>query len=241
VQDPKADMESVLNRMNEIRTALGTSGNTLNEAHQAYDNILKEMKANRVDKSRIDKIDSNIIARLEQIVIQDNRIPNSGSLPRAQEAFQKAHQLVEEDTNAKRSPDADLHRQNMLAAHRKMNILSNDIRLLLDAMSEGIVESKLIALIASIEQQQRRNTQIIHQWHLDEVERALKLLIGEPDKKDEKKKDPPKGEKKTGFLRTLQNEAHAKAQRRQELRDEELCFLCALAPLRELYWRSREL
>jgi hypothetical protein len=205
VQDPKADMESVLNRMNEIRTALGTSGNTLNEAHQAYDNILKEMKANRVDKSRIDKIDSNIIARLEQIVIQDNRIPNSGSLPRAQEAFQKAHQLVEEDANAKRAPDGDLHRQNMLAAHRQMNILSNDIKLLLDAMSEGIVESKLIALIASIEQRQRENTQIIHRWHLKEVEDRLKELIGDPEKKDEKKKDPPKDEKKTGFLHTPQD------------------------------------
>jgi hypothetical protein len=199
------DMESILNRMNEIRTALASSGNTLNEAYQAYDNILKEMRYNRVDKTRIAKIEDNIITRLEQIVVQDPRIPNSGSLPRALDAFQKAHQLVEEETNAKRDPDVEGHRLNMNEAHRQMGILSNDIKLLLDAMSEGIVESQLIALIASIEEKQRGNSRILHNIKLKAELDLIEALMKGKDKKEEKK-DNKKEEKKTSQLRIPPND-----------------------------------
>jgi hypothetical protein len=198
------DMESILNRMNEIRTALASSGNTLNEAYQAYDNILKEMRYNRVDKTRIVKIEDNIITRLEQIVVQDPRIPNSGSLPRALDAFQKAHQLVEEETNAKRDPDVEGHLLNMNEAHRQMGILSNDIKLLLDAMSEGIVESQLIALIASIEEKQRRNSRDIYNIKLKAELDLIEALMKGKDKKEEKK-DNKKEEKKTSQLRIPPN------------------------------------
>jgi hypothetical protein len=176
----------------------------LNDAYQAYDNILKEMRYNRVDKTRIAKIEDNIITRLEQIVVQDPRIPNSGSLPRAVDAFQRAYQLVEEETNAKRDPDVEGHRLNMNEAHRQMGILSNDIKLLLDAMSEGIVESQLIALIASIEQKQREHSRDLHNIKLKAELDLIEALMKGKDKKEEKK-DDKKEEKKPVSCESLQS------------------------------------
>jgi hypothetical protein len=196
-----ADMENILIRMNEIRTALADAGKALNETHQAYENILKEMTYNRVDKTRISKIENNIITRLEQIVVQDPRIQGSGSLPRALDTFQKAHQLVEEETNAKQAPDVEAHRLNMNDAHRQLGILSSDIKLLLDAMSEGIVESKLIALLTSIEAEQRKINRDLHNQLIKEQLKTIEELLKgtEKDKKKDSKEEK-KDQKKTSQL-----------------------------------------
>jgi hypothetical protein len=211
-QNKNADLEQILNRMNEIRTALGTAGNNVREAHQAYENILKEMDVNRVRAERVKKIQDAIITRLDTIVVKDmsdQRNPNNtGSFVRAEEAFQKAHLVVEEDSAAKRPPDGAAHRENMGNAHQQMVRLSDDIRLVLDAMSEGIVESKAIALLTFIEQVQRAHTQMLNNLQRDLLEKAINDLLKDDDKdiKKDKGKDKNKDkqpEKNSSQLRTL--------------------------------------
>src|ERR1019366_2407262 len=154
------------------------------------------------------KIQDAIITRLDTIVVKDMSDPrnpnNTGSFVRAEEAFQKAHQLLEEENAAKRPPDAAAHRENMLDAHRQMVRLSDDIRLVLDAMSEGIVESKAIALLTLIEQIQRGHSQYFNNVLRENTEKAIKGLLDDED--DDKTKGKGKGiPKKTSQLRTSPN------------------------------------
>ena len=240
------DMESVLNRMNLIRTALGTAGNNLRDVQQAYDNILKELKVNRVKSERVKNIEDNIITLIDRIVEQDPQIANSGSLPIAEKAYQDAHQLMEEEFNAKRIVDTIAHRQNMTDAEKQMGKLSYDIQKLLDAMQEGIVESRLIAMIATIEQEQRKQTIILDAMHREIQRKLLEDLL-----KPEKTPTPvPKEEKKTSQLQSgrQQNAGHAKTQRHEECQPVSLFDydpvasspglnplpLCVFAPLGEL-------
>ena len=160
VADPKTDMDNVLNRMNEIRTALNSAGNTLRDANKAYENIVREMEVNRVRSDRLSKIRDRIAGPLKDIVVQDRiddvKNPQTGSFPFAEDAFQNAHQLVEDDVNLKREPNYAVHREAMNEADRKLRKLSLDIKRVLDAMKEGIVEAKLIGILTEIERQQRR-------------------------------------------------------------------------------------
>ncbi|HZZ81522.1 MAG TPA: hypothetical protein VFE62_23675, partial [Gemmataceae bacterium] len=197
VADPKADMENVLIRMNEIRTAIGAAGTIVRDAEKAYDNILKEMRVNRVRNDRMSKIEKNIHLPLRDILFQDRlddpNNPQTGSYPFAEEAFLKAHGLVEEDVNAKRAPNFGMHQAAMKEADRKLQKLSNDIRRVLDAMNEGIVEAKLIAILATIERDQINLKRDLDRKYLELVEKELyELINGEKDKKKDDKKPPQK-------------------------------------------------
>jgi hypothetical protein len=209
VADPKTDMDNVLNRMNEIRTALASAGNTVRDAHKAYENILREMAVNRVRSDRMTKIADRIAAPLKDIVLEDRIDPaGTGSFPHAEDAFQIAQQLVEDDVNQKREPVYATHSDAMRVAESKLNKLSLDIKRVLDAMSEGIVESKLIAIIAALERIQIEKTQ--------EIERRRAVLIGieiERLLQDQKMKDPmpKKEEKKSSQLRVKPPEAQQAA------------------------------
>ena len=97
---------------------------------------------------------------------------------------------------------------NMNDAHRKMGQLSDELRQLINAMSEGQTESALIALIVIMEQEQRRHSQSCEKVQ-KQVEEDLKILIG-PDleKKEPEKKSPETTEKKTSRLHGLPNLQH---------------------------------
>src|SRR5207302_1192051 len=116
---------------------------------------------NRVRAERRERIRDKIVDPLENIVFENPVFPGSGSHPLAETAFQTALQLVEKDVNDKAEPNAVSHERNMLDAGKQLNKLSYDIKLLLDAMGEGIAESKLIALIAAIERQQHEKTLLL--------------------------------------------------------------------------------
>lgn len=189
-----ADMDQVLNRMNEIRTALSNSGNTLRESEQAYRNILKEMDYNRVKSDRVSKIDNDIHQPLKRMV-------DGGSFPKSEEAFHRALGLVEEEVSAKREPDSRQHSTNMYAAHKEMKTLSDELNRVLLAMSDGIVESKLIAILVRIEQERREKDKFWNKRYLEVVEDEINKLLN-PDKKNPPKKDETKKEeKKTSSLR----------------------------------------
>ncbi|MBI2804841.1 MAG: hypothetical protein HYX68_07665 [Planctomycetes bacterium] len=200
VRDPKTDMETVLHRMNEIRTALSLAGNNLRDTNNAYQNILREMQVNRIRADRMETIEKRVIQPLTDIVMQnsfdDPKNPVTGTHPRAEELFDLARQQVERDASAQQPPDADAHQKAMSAAQRQMSVLSNDIKRLLDALEEGVVESKLIALLASIEQRQRERTRFLDEERLRIIREEIEKLLGK-DKKDEKKPEP----KKTSQLR----------------------------------------
>jgi hypothetical protein len=181
------DMDNVLNRMNEIRTALSTAGNNIRDTHQAYDNIYRELVVNRVKADRVAKIQNTIIARLADILVLNPREPHTGSYPKAEDAFAAAHALVENDVNLKRPPDLQLHGPMLADANNKLNKLSYDLNLVLTAMSQGIEESKLIAMLATMERIQAQRTRWYEQRRLEEIERVLNELIGE-EKKDQKNK-----------------------------------------------------
>jgi hypothetical protein len=200
VADENVDMENVLNRMNEIRTSLTTARNSIQDSLQAYRNIKQELTINRVKAERKTKIENTILDPLDFIVNSLPIIPGSGSLPNAEEALAAAHAQVESDVNANQRSDPIVHRKNMGEADRALAKLSNDIRLVLDAMSEGIVEAKLIALLAGVEQRQNKITRIIQDIHRMEVERLIKMQLGIETDKEEPKKEEKK-EKKTSQLR----------------------------------------
>ena len=202
VGDPNVDMDNILIRMNEIRTALADTSSKVRDAHQAYGNILAEMRINRVRADRKEKIEKNIYDPLNNIIFENPFIPGSGSSPLAEDTFHDVHRQVEADVNAGARPNAALHRKNMAAADQRLAKLSKDINHILDAMSEGIVEAKLIALLVGIEEKQRKATQ----WFQDEHKRmVLELLekelgIGKPkDPPKEEKKDEKKDEKKSSL------------------------------------------
>ncbi len=198
VADADVDMENVLNRMNEIRTSLNTARNNIQESLQAYRNIKQELTINRVRAERKIKIENTILDPLDFIVNSVVVIPGSGSLPNAEEALAAANLQVERDVNAKERSAPLIHRKNMSEADRALAKLSNDLRLVLDAMSEGIVEAKLIALLAGVEQRQNKITFILQQLHKKEVEDLIRKQLG-LDKEEPMKEE--KKEKKTSQLR----------------------------------------
>ncbi len=201
VGDQAVDMENVLNRMNEIRTALSDAGSRLRDGKQAYSNIVKEMSVNRVRADRREKIEKGIVEPLANILENNPFFPNSGSYLFAEDSIHEALRLVERDVNNRAKPDVAQHRKSMGEADVKMQALSKDLKRLLDAMSEGIVEAKLIALLVTIEEQARKNTEALDRAHKEAVKRALEELIGGPIKKEpEKKVEPKKDEKKTTHL-----------------------------------------
>ncbi len=220
VADPKTDMDNVLNRMNEIRTALASAGNILRDAHKSYENILREMEVNRVRSDRMTKIADRIALPLKDIVVQhpldDKKNPDTGSFPYAEEAFQNAHQLVEDDVNAKREPNYAAHREAMSEADRKLRKLSLDIKRVLDAMSEGIVESKLIAIIAGLERAQVEKTRLFEKIEAKLIDDALRDLLKEPEKKSPM---PKKEEKKSSQLRSGPGGSSGGAQRAGRVSD----------------------
>ena len=206
VADPKADMENVLIRMNDIRTALGTAGNVIRDSSKAYDNILREMEVNRVKGDRVKKISERIAGPLKNIVVAD-RIddpanPQTGSLDYAEAAVQNAQQIAEDDVNLKREPNYAAHRETMTEADRKLRKLSFDLNHVLDAMSEGLVESKLVAILADIERLEDQRAKMLEHIRLELIEKQLRELMQgmepkSPPKKDEKKIE----EKKSSQLR----------------------------------------
>lgn len=201
-RDPNTDMDNLLIRMNEIRTALGTSGNKVRDVHKAYENIVREMKVNRVKSSRMSRIQDSIFWPLDSILVANPAEAGSGSSPRAEDAFGKVISLIEEEHGFKRKPDGKQHALNINDADRQMRKLSFEIRLVLDAMSEGIVESKLIALIAELERIQRDKTRLFNQIYLDIVQKELENLLKDDltPKKEQPKLPPEKTSQLNGTL-----------------------------------------
>ncbi|MSQ93443.1 MAG: hypothetical protein EXR98_02680 [Gemmataceae bacterium] len=197
-RDEKPDIDSIFLRMTEIRTALQTSGNNLRDVQHAYRNIIREMEVNRVRKERMEKIQYQIIDRLDNIVQQSPiDLANTGSFPRAEDAFQKAYDLVERDAGAQRLSDVEGHRLNMTDAHRQMTRLSDEIKKLLDYLDEGKLEAQAIAMLVTVERMQREKRDWFYQRKLDIERKIIEELL-----KDDKKQPPEekKEEKKTGQL-----------------------------------------
>ncbi len=200
-RDAKVDMESVLHRMNDIRTALQTAGNNLRDVQHAYRNIVREMEVNRVRKDRMEKIQYQIIERLDNIVLQSPVDPaNTGSYPRAEDSLGNAHQLVERDASANQMSSAQAHQQNMNDAHKHMTRLSDDIKKLLDYLDEGKLEAQAIAILVTVERIQRERTTWLYKEKLRIEKELIDSLLKEEKKKDEKeeKKEEKKSSQRDG-------------------------------------------
>jgi hypothetical protein len=128
------------------------------------------MIVNRVKSDRVEKIQNTIISRLGDI------LASNGSYPKADEAFGAAHALVENDVNFKRPPDLQLHGPALADANTKLTTLSLELNLVLSAMSQGIQESKLIAMLATIERIQTDRTRWAEQRKLEKIADLLKDL-----------------------------------------------------------------
>jgi hypothetical protein len=206
LQGESPEIKNIALRMNEVRTAVASAGNTIREAKVAYENILKEMEVNRVKAERKSDIANKVINRLDMIVDGNPGVPNSSSLQMAEENVGAAHQLLEDDANGNRQLDRDAYnfrRQQLDSAYNQLHRLSIDLKGLLDAMSEGVLYSKTIAMLVTIEQVQRRNSEIFRLMHAQALEELLNSVRPEKkeDKKEpDKKKDEKKDEKKVGRL-----------------------------------------
>jgi hypothetical protein len=184
-RDPGTDMELVLGRMNEIKTAISTAGSNLLDVQTAYKNILIEMDINQVRPDRMASIKNNILNRLDQILDD----PENASYPMAERDFLKAYDLVEKEASARQAPNAAAHEAKFNLAHQRLQVLSDRLNQLLGAMKQGLVEAQLVAILAGMEQKKRRDTALLNRLWLEEVERQLKSLIDDPKapKSDEKK------------------------------------------------------
>ena len=200
VKDPETSLESLRFRMEEIRTVISTTGQVLKDTELAYDNIRKEMEVNRVRSDRKEKIADNIYWPLKDILELDpQRKTTTGSFPEAEGAFQRAMIAVEDDYTNKRKPLAAVHSPLMTEAEREMRRLSADITRIVNKMSEGITEAKLIAILVEIEAQQRRKSKILE----DAYNKAVLDLINKVLENPKDKKDTP-DPKKSGSHRRLE-------------------------------------
>jgi len=202
IGDANVDMDIILNRMNEVRVGLVDAGAKLRDAEQAYKNIVREMEVNRIDSKKLSKIRDGIHWPIKNILEPNPIAPGSGSYPATEDTFQRVIQLVEDDVNAKRAPNVAQHRTNMLAANRDFSKLSYDLKLVLDAMNEGIVESKLIALLASIEEAQRKKSRELKAFYDKQLQDLLEKLL-EGEKKEPEKKEPMKSSSLPGAIPSL--------------------------------------
>jgi hypothetical protein len=87
----------------------------------------------------------------------------------------------------------------MSAASRQMGRLSYDLKRVLDAMNEGIVESKLIALLATIERAQNEQHRSLEKWKRKLEEELVERLL-HPERFDKDGNRLPEKKKESSRL-----------------------------------------
>ncbi len=145
------EMTLVSLRLDEARKAIIDAGSDTRQVASAYVNILKEMKANRVQKDRTERIEDKVVWPLERTVDAKD-----GNFVVTDELFQKAYQAVDDDAQANRGlANKVMHQQNVQKAERELDQLMEKINSVLIALNLGMSEAKGREMLIVMEQRQR--------------------------------------------------------------------------------------
>ncbi len=176
----QADTLSLIGiRVDEVRKALLDAGSATREVYADYSRILRELEVNRVGfdtgKKKIDDVDSKICRPLEDITN-----PSGGNFTVTEEAFLKLSESLETLAGL---PQADDSIKTAHQARDHLNRLIERLDQVLLAMDEGIAWGKLLEIIVTIEQGQRRAAEQVRGLHDEEVRKILDLISDPAPKK----------------------------------------------------------
>jgi hypothetical protein len=161
-------------RLDEVRKIVLDGASGTREIAADYGRILKEMDVNRVAPSKSDKVANKIVAPLEQVVD-----PKAGNFVLSEDFLLRAYQLVDEDVAAgKGLKNKAKHVQAIRDARDQLNILIDRLNSVLIAMNEGIVESRLLETLITIERTQRQSSETLRAIRAKEEADLIDLLKG---------------------------------------------------------------
>lgn len=146
------DISLIALRLDEVRKAIIDSGSDTRIVATAYANILREMRANRVQKDRLERMEDKIVWPLEQLVKTDG-----GNFAVTDDLFQTAYQKVDEDAQANRgAQNKSLHQENVQKAVKELDQLMERMNSVLIALNLGMSEAKAREMVIVMERSQRR-------------------------------------------------------------------------------------
>jgi hypothetical protein len=188
---PKTDEFSPFQvRSEEVEQVRDKAQSAATEVFNDYTRILKELKANRVEKTVIDKVDHLICEPLDLAI--------RGDFPKTQEALDELRKQLE--TN---EPDlmkkTAASREAGLAAHRQLSQLIDRLNTVLNSMEGLATVNKAIQIIQAIRDEEQKQFEQIQKIQQKFQEEILKSITGDdkpPEKKDEKPPVKKKDEKK---------------------------------------------
>jgi hypothetical protein len=115
--------------------------------------------------------------------------PNLGNFVLTEAALERLYAGLDDDLSSKRGDvNRPVHAENAKNAAQQLDRLLQRLNEVLIAMNEGVVESKLLELIVSIERDQRSIAERARFLHNREVESLLEILTQPKDKERDIKK-----------------------------------------------------
>ena len=162
-------------RLDEVRKAVIDGGGATREIFSAYSNILNELKVNRVKQDRVDKVNNDIVWPLSQAVD-----PKDGNFVKTDGLYQTAYTDADDDAQSNRGLANRVKHLNALRnAGKEMDALIDRIRGVVNAMNEGVVESKLIEGLVIMERSERKAAEILNAMKLQAELDVIKSISGE--------------------------------------------------------------
>jgi hypothetical protein len=166
------EMVLVSLRLDETRKAIIDAGSDTRQVASAYSNILKEMKANRVQKDRTERIEDKIVWPLERVV--DSK---DGNFVVTDELFQKAYIAVDEDVQGSRGlANKVQHQQNVQKAEKELDVLMERMNSVLIALNLGMSEAKGREMLIVMERNQRQVRDHLRVVEVQIIEELLNTL-----------------------------------------------------------------
>jgi hypothetical protein len=164
-------------RLDEIRKTVIDAGGATREIYSAYSNILKELQVNRVKKDRTEQVEDKIVWPLSQAVDPD---PAKGNFIKTDDLYQKAYTETDDDAQSNKGlANRARHLDTMRKAGIEMDALMDRIRGVVNAMNEGVVESKLIEGLIIMERSERKAAEILNAMKLKAELDVIKSIQGE--------------------------------------------------------------
>jgi hypothetical protein len=162
-------------RLDEVRKTVIDAGGATRETYAAYANILNELKVNRVKKDRTEQVEDKIVWPLGQAVD-----PKDGNFVKTDDLYQKAYTEADDDAQGNRGlVNRAKHQERLREAGKEMDALMDRIRGVVNAMNEGVVESKLIEGLVIMERSERKAAQILKAMMLQAELDVIKSISGE--------------------------------------------------------------
>lgn len=165
------DLSLVTIRADDVRKTVLDTASVVREIHTDYARILRELEVNRCRRTKIDDVRTKIVLPLDEIIN-----PNFGEFQTAEEASHKFYQALDDDVNAKRTPNVDLHVANALQTRLQLDRLIDRLTAVSIAMTEGITEVRNLENLVLIERNQSDISKRFDDFYKRKVQELLEEL-----------------------------------------------------------------